>query len=48
MVFENLGVKDAICKAVKNCENKIDWQKVDNVVMENLGVPTEISKSDSF
>ncbi len=42
-VFEDLGVKKIICKIDKNCENEIDWQKVDEVVLQNNGIPTKVS-----
>jgi L,D-transpeptidase ErfK/SrfK len=43
VVFENLGVKKLICKKTSDCEEKIDWQKVDEVVMENRGIPVKVS-----
>ena len=44
VVSAALGVKDLICKEVKKCENKIDWQTVDDVVLQNLGIPTKINR----
>ena len=44
VVFEDIGVSKLICQKIKNCEEKIDWQKVDDTVIENLGIPVEITK----
>lgn len=43
VVFENLGVKKLICKKIKDCEVRINWQKTDDAVIANLGIPVEIS-----
>ncbi len=42
-IFENLGVRKTICKVNKNCDYEIDWQKVDEVVLQNNGIPTQVS-----
>jgi len=44
LVFENMGVKKLICKKTPDCEERINWQKVDDVVIENKGIPVEISR----
>jgi len=44
---EDLWLHNFICKRVQNCEKKIDWNKVDEVVIESLGIPINIA-SDSF
>lgn len=42
LVLESMGIKKLICKKIQNCELKISWRKVDEVVMQNTGVPMEI------
>lgn len=32
-----------ICRHIKNCEAKIDWEKAGKAIDENLGIPVEIS-----
>lgn len=39
---EEFGVKKLICKKVRDCETRVNWQKVDEVVMQNLGIPVFI------
>lgn len=43
-VLDNSDVSKLICEKIKDCENKIDWQKVDEAVEENLGIPVRIDK----
>lgn len=43
IVSEDIGVKKLICKKIKNCETKINWDKVDEVVLDNLGIPIDVS-----
>lgn len=43
MVPEELGVQKTICQKVEDCEMRINWQKVDEVVINNLGLPTDIT-----
>jgi L,D-transpeptidase ErfK/SrfK len=45
VIFEDLGVKKLICKRTSNCETRINWQKVDDVVIENRGIPVRISRN---
>lgn len=44
LVWENLGVKKLICKKIDNCETRVDWQKVDDAVVQNLGIPVVVNK----
>jgi L,D-transpeptidase ErfK/SrfK len=44
VVMENLGVSKLICDKIESCESRVDWQKVDDAVTQNLGVPTVINK----
>ena len=44
---EDLWLRNFICKHAKNCEKKIDWDKVDEVVIESLGIPVNITLSAS-
>lgn len=48
LVWENMGVRKLVCKKVKNCEMKVDWQKVDEVVVQNLGIPVMVNKGDAI
>lgn len=48
LVFENLGVKKLICKKFKDCETRINWSKVDEAVIQNLGIPVAINKRNYF
>jgi L,D-transpeptidase ErfK/SrfK len=34
-----------ICKRIKNCEEKVDWEKVEKALMQNLGIPIKVTKS---
>lgn len=43
VVLENMGVSKLICKKIANCQFRIDWQKVDEAVTQNLGIPVDIS-----
>jgi L,D-transpeptidase ErfK/SrfK len=43
LVLENLGVNKLICKKVASCEIRVDWQKVDDAVVQNLGVPVMVN-----
>ncbi len=44
VVFESSGISKMICAKIKNCETRIDWKKVDDVVAQNLGIPVKIEK----
>ncbi len=39
---QDLWLHNFICKRVKNCEKKIDWDMVDKVVIESLGIPINV------
>lgn len=43
---ENLGVRKMICKKVKNCENRINWDKAHDTVAQNRGVVVKISNEE--
>lgn len=43
VVMESLGINKLICKKVEDCESRVDWQKVDEVVTQNLGIPVDVS-----
>lgn len=43
-VAEGFGAYKTICKYVENCDEVIDWSKVDEVIIENRGVPIVVSK----
>jgi len=43
LVSENLGVNKLICRKIKDCETRVDWQKVDEVIAQNLGIPLDVS-----
>ena len=43
LVPEKLGVKKLICRKIADCEQRIDWQKVDDAVVQNLGIPVLIN-----
>ncbi len=43
LVSPELGVNKLICKKVDKCEIRVSWQKVDEVVTQNLGIPVEIN-----
>ncbi len=40
---KNLGAKALVCKRVKNCEARIDWDKVHDAVAQNRGIPVKVS-----
>lgn len=40
---DNTDVKELICQKIKDCQQKVNWQKVDDAVIENLGIPIDIS-----
>lgn|GEM_PF-6839679 len=36
-----------ICKRIRDCANKIDWDKANKVLTKNLDIPIDVTKSDS-
>lgn len=40
---QNSWVSQYICKKVSDCNERIDWQKVDEVLEKNRGIPVNIS-----
>lgn len=44
LVPESFGVTKLICKKVAKCEIRVDWGKVDEAVVKNLGIPVNVSK----
>jgi len=44
VVLESMGVGKLICKKIKECESRIDWQKVDDAVIAGLGIPAQINR----
>ncbi len=43
VVFEKVGVGKLICQKIADCETRVSWQKVDEAVIQNAGIPVEIS-----
>lgn len=41
------SVKNIICSKVKNCDAKIDWQKVRDTIGENSGMPAEVGSNSN-
>ena len=39
----NPDVIELICQKIKDCERRINWQKVNDAMIQNLGIPTEIN-----
>lgn len=44
---KDVWLHNFICKRVENCEKKIDWEKVDEVVLESRGIPRNIQKNNT-
>jgi lipoprotein-anchoring transpeptidase ErfK/SrfK len=47
LVSKDLGASALICKKVQDCEMRIDWNKVDEAITKNLGVPVAVNR-DAF
>lgn len=43
VALEKLGAGKLICKKIKDCERKVDWQKVDEAVTQDLGIPVDVT-----
>lgn len=43
LVLEGWRIEEEICKKIKNCEKEIDWNKVDEAAVRNLGIPEDVS-----
>lgn len=43
LVIDSWRIKEKICKKISDCENLVDWNKVDEVALRNLGIPEQIS-----
>ncbi len=39
---ENIGAKQIFCKKIKNCENRINWDKVHDAVAQNRIIVAKI------
>jgi hypothetical protein len=38
-------LQKTICRRVKSCDSKIDWQKVEEVIGKNSGMPAEVGSN---
>ena len=44
LVSEEMGVKKIICKKIANCDERVDWSRVDEAVTENSGILIDVTK----
>lgn len=41
--FKNIKANNFICERIRNCDKKINWRKVNQAIIQNLGIPFEVS-----